>query len=491
MESQRSCLQVLRNSSETGVRFPTRREFLQLAATGLLAATDSFSSNIQNPKPVPSVPSHLPARLTICYYGWQWITTALPSEAFGNLAEAIRETKDRGFNCIRAEMGLNWMFDLRGNRRGKIKFTNWIPGLSGNLHCVDAIGGGEHDVFERVMRLFELAEQHGVFVIMTSWEYQDAISQLDHPQIRTEILAVPYSQRLPLLARQYDHLLTELKKRGLHKRIAQVEIINELNQPPLICSMSNAGETTAEWVRGDVPSPSCSFEEVRALAENAISYLRTRHPDLLFTVDGLVACRDFNNVYPRHAQVADHHVYCDGVTQAFWSKCDINAFSRETPPDPARNSFLRSVLKPDITPWSEFVHRARRVRQVWWGIGWLYANLDNSKFDRWCIEHFSEYEPKIRQSIDMQFNCAAKFAREKDLPLIVDEGFILYPPLRSRFVTSAEGRRGEEIGVNAAIASQHWGIMPTGYFRPDTPTWRDEKQCSWIGSLNQKILRSV
>src|ERR1700739_3251207 len=107
-------------------------------------------------------------------------------------------------------MGLNWMFDLQGRRRGKVRFTNWVPGFSSNLHCVDAKGGGEHDIFERVMRLFEITAKYDIFVIATSWEYQDSISQLDDLRIRKEILAVPYNERLSLLARQYDRLLTEL-----------------------------------------------------------------------------------------------------------------------------------------------------------------------------------------------------------------------------------------------------------------------------------------
>ena len=34
------------------------------------------------------------------------------------LERAIVETKQRGFNCVRPEMGLNWMFDPQGRRRG-------------------------------------------------------------------------------------------------------------------------------------------------------------------------------------------------------------------------------------------------------------------------------------------------------------------------------------------------------------------------------------
>lgn len=144
------------------------------------------------------VPSHLPERLTICYYGWDWITSALPDEPYGDLERAMVETRERGFHCVRPEMGLNWMFDLEGRRRGKLKFLDWIPGASFNLHCVDGKGGGEHDVFDRVMRLFELADKHDMYVIMTEWEYQDAVAHTADARIRDEIIGVPSGSRKPV-----------------------------------------------------------------------------------------------------------------------------------------------------------------------------------------------------------------------------------------------------------------------------------------------------
>ena len=47
------------------------------------------------------------------------------------------------------------------------------------------------------------------------------------------------------------------------------------------------------------------------------------------------------------------------------------------------------------------------------------------------------------------------------------------------------------LGVNAAIATGHWGIMVTGYFRPDTPPWRDDGQCEWVEKVNKTISTSV
>src|SRR5467141_3266490 len=102
----------------------SRRSFLQWTAAGVLVPSTLLSEAPgDEAESRATTPPHLPRRLAICYYGWQWITTALPDEAFGNLEQIVKETKERGFNCIRAEMGLNWMFNLQGHRRGKLKFT--------------------------------------------------------------------------------------------------------------------------------------------------------------------------------------------------------------------------------------------------------------------------------------------------------------------------------------------------------------------------------
>jgi hypothetical protein len=383
------------------------------------------------------------------------------------------------------------MFDLQGRRRGKLKFLDWIPGASSNLHCVDGKGGGEHDVFERVMRLFELADKHGMYVIMTEWEYQDAVAHTADARIRDEIIGVPYNDRLMLLARHYDRLLAALKKRGLQKRIASVELINELNMPPIVCSCGGSPrQTFAEWVEGKLPDPVCRTEQVRDLADKAVAFIRKRHPDLLVTVDGLVAGSGFSQLFPESAQIADHHVYSDGITQAFWRQAGVSLGARRAP-DAAAKAFRDTMFKPNPMSWEEVVRRATHVRKDWWSIAWLYANLDNAKFDRWCVAHYSEYRQRIKDSIETRFQAAAAFARARKLPLVVDEGFILYPPLHSRFVTTAEGREGEEFGVKAAIATGHWGIMLSGYFRPNTPVWKDEGQCQWARDVNARILSSA
>jgi hypothetical protein len=154
------------------------------------------------------------------------------------------------------------------------------------------------------------------------------------------------------------------------------------------------------------------------------------------------------------------------------------------------SAVLAEVLKKDVMSWDEICRRGQGTRQGWYLFAWFYQNIDNAKYDDWCVKHFEPLRRGILETVRNAFRRAAVFAHPRKLPLVVDEGYILFPPLGSRFVCTPQGRWGEEIAVEAAIETGHWGIMPTGYFRPNTPVWFDDDQCNWIAGLNRKILQS-
>ncbi|MBC7287568.1 MAG: hypothetical protein H5T86_05885, partial [Armatimonadetes bacterium] len=309
------------------------------------------------------------------------------------------------------------------------------------------------------------------------------------PELREEIVSVPINERLMALARQWDWLLCELKERGFAYRIAFAELINEMGWPPVSCTEEQTRpQTFEEWVAGIYPPSDDAL--TRDLAAKALAFLQERHPDILFTVD-LGKARMFAQLLPDNAQVADHHVYTDGVAQAILQAAGVGVGQwPETGPDLEANEVLRSLLKPDPVPWQEIVRAGEGTHPHWLPVAWFYHNVDMEKYDRWCLEHFEEYRPRIEASAREAFETAAAYARPRGLPMVVDEGYILFPPLRTRFVTTPDGRWGEEVCVEYAIATGHWGIIPTGYFRPNTPVWYDDDQCAWVAGVNRRILES-
>lgn len=447
------------------------------------------------PKVQSSIPCHLPERLAICYYGWDWITSALPDEAYGDLDRALRETRERGFNCIRPELGLGLLYAPDGRRLGPVTFRARLPGANSNMQCVDAKGGGVHDVWQRVMRLFELAEKHGLYIIGTSWLYQDLLTEVADDALRNALASVPYNDRIAFLARDWDRLLTDLEARGLHRRLAMVEVVNELD-----CTQVSAADTHAHipptyetWRDGTVPA--APPESQREMARDAVAFLRERHPELLITVDMGVAA-NLAPLAPDNVQVADHHVYSQGITMHIMAEAGVSPWGKHALPydeDPlaSANPVLRSLLKSEIISWNEINRRGKDTKPYWRRFAWFYQNVDQEKYDAWCLNHYGECRERIQNSVEEGFRLGAEFARSHGLPRVVDEGYIMFPPLRSRFLMTPDGRWGEEIGVNAAIAHGYWGILPTGYFRPNTPIpWYDDSQCDWIAGQNRHILSS-
>jgi len=437
------------------------------------------------------LPSHLPGKLSICYWGWDWLTAVQSGEAYENLDRVIRETKERGFNCIRPDMGLGLIHDTQGRLRGNIRFRAHFPGANSNLQCVNTRGGAEYDVRRRIFQLMELADKHDLYVIGTTWLYQDFIGDVDHEDIRREVMGVPYNDRIPLLMKWWDLILREIKQQGLLHRFAFVELINEMDCTPSIWPREDEEKPTYEDLFNEkvVPFPS---EWLRRLTGEALAGLRQKYPELMFTVD-LASANGLAGNLPDNAQIADHHLYHDSVTQGIFRTAEVHlnakGFTWESGPVIVGNEVLASVLKKNTLSWNDFNRLDTWTRRLWRVTAWFYENLDNEKYDDWCRVHFPEFKETMAENVKNGIKTAVDFAGPRGLPLVIDEGYIFYPPLNSRFIMSPEGRWGEELVANAAINAGYWGVMPTGYFRPNTPLgWYDDGQCEWIRNLNRKIL---
>ncbi|MEI6423398.1 MAG: cellulase-like family protein [Lentisphaerota bacterium] len=105
------------------------------------------------------IPAHLPRKLSIACWIWSWISSATKGEPYYDLERCILESKERGFNTVRIEAGLNWAFTLDGKPRGQMEFGPWIAGYGWNFSTVNSVGGGRHDILERLVHLFELAKK--------------------------------------------------------------------------------------------------------------------------------------------------------------------------------------------------------------------------------------------------------------------------------------------------------------------------------------------
>ena len=438
--------------------------FVASAAGGVRSAVSAPSSEEQKMTPSPAgaaaIPAHLPKRLSISCWIWSWITFALPDEPYGDLEKCVAGLKDRGFNAIRVDAGLNWCYRPDGRPRGQMEFGPWAAGVSGNMSTVNCRGGGRHDVLARVVRLMELARKYGVYVILTSWEYQDSTWFVADPKIRAEVYAVPESDRLMHLARHHDRLLRLLKDKGLEKHVAFVEVHNEIEY--------------SEFPKGDGG---------KARHAEAVAFLRAAHPDIL--VAGDYGSHD-PKIVPDNIQVYDQHTYTGAAMyfDNFYNQTVLHpSFDRK---DPRKLPLLAALLKPDITPWDEVMKPAENIRPFWRPITWLYHNLDNAKFDEWMLKRLPEWAPKIRASAVQTYEADAREAARRGVPAVMDEGGFFFPPFGSRWEQAPQALAYFEFMADLAIKHRYWGFMPTTYCGPEHPLWHEKAE--WLKKINTRFL---
>lgn len=403
----------------------------------------------------PATPNHLPDKLSISFWYWAWVTSALPDEPYGDLEKCMVELKERGFNTIRVDAGLNWCFSHDGTPRGIMEFGPWIIGGSKPPR-----GGGRHDVLKRVLRLMELAKRHDVYVILTSWEYQDSTSFVADPKIRAEVYGIPEEERLLHLARHHDRLIRILKDNDLEKNIAFVEVHNEVDY--------------SEFPKGS---------EGKRLHTEAIAFLRQAHPDILISGD-FCGSRDAE-IVPDNVQVCDKHMYA-GVTMYHDGLYRQTVWHPDFDPDnPKKLKSLRLLLKNTIVPYDEFLKSAQNMREYWQPIMWLYDNLDNARFDQWMLDQLAERKTEIRDTAMKFFAIDADEAAKRNIPAVIDEGGYFCPPPASRWEESDQGMWLFEFMADLAIKHNYWGFMPTTYSGPDWPKWYEKPE--WLKNINTRF----
>ena len=409
-----------------------------------------------------TLPEHLPRKLSISCWIWSWITSATEGEPYDDLERCMIELKERGFNAIRIEAGLNWAFDLDGRPRGDVEFGPWIAGHGWNFSTTNSRGGGRHDVLERLLYLFQYARRRGIYVILTSWEYQDSSWFLADPDLRAQVYGIPPERRFMQLAEHHDRLLSILKSWGLEEQVAFVEVHNEPEH--------------SEFPSGDKGT---------RLHRDAIAFLRDKHPDIL--VSG-----DFSShneaIVPDNVQVYDQHVYGGGEWYFSTLYGETVRHPHFDPANPRALAALDRVLREDIVSWDEFMVPAQNIRKAWRDVMWMYENLDNDRWDAWVAERFAEWEDRVRAGTREMFAADADAARRRGLPLVHDEGGFFYPPRLSRFEVEYPGLGILDLFTDLAIEHDYWGFMPGTYCGPDHISWTEKQD--WLRAVNGRFQSS-
>jgi hypothetical protein len=404
-------------------------------------------------------------RLTISFWIWAlWDTGA--NGVFKDLELRMTELVERGFNCIRVEGGAGIAHDAAGWPRGEMEFFAALPGHGRFTRQMEHMTGGRVDLLKRLIELCSVAKRHNVKVILSSWYYLHTFWFTD-PRVTTELLGLPPEERFITFARGLDRILDELEQGGLADTIASAEIFNEVDGMDFVGGYG-AGMKPVE-----------ALHRFRALHEEALEYLKARHPDIPFALDTYTPWTNTDFI-PRNAQVwTFHSYYLWDVYRIF--EGDLLGHGVDLS-DPQSYAPIRRFLRKDLVPF-EAILDSREGRPPiapdWFRRIWLYRNLDPNampELERLLQEHLEKNIDLFKQKVT---DAAAQAVMLRDahlpgVPLILGEGASYCADYRLRWEERSDAY-WEVVEHAARVWRDHGflGAVVRTNAGPEDPVWHE------------------
>jgi len=404
-------------------------------------------------------------RLAISFWIWALWDTGT-NGFFNDLELRMAELVDRGFNCIRIEGGAGITHDADGRPRGELDFYAALPGYGHFTRQMERMTGGRVDLMRRLIELCTVAKRHHVKVILSSWYYLHTFWFTDK-SLTALLLGLPPEKRFMYFARGLDRILEELSERGLADAIVTAEIFNEVN------GMDFLGGYGAQ------KRPVDALQKFRRLHEEALDFLKTRHPGVRFSLDTSTARVD-TEFLPRNAQVWTFHSYY------LWSVYKVfeqNLLGGNTDlTDPAVYAPIRRFLRQDLVPFQAVLNcREGRppVSPGWCRRVWLYRNLDPNampELERLLEENLEKHIDEYKAAATKAVQQAEKLRDEvfPGIPLILGEGVSYCADHRLRWEERSDAY-WEVVEHAARTYREHglWGAVARTNSGPEDPVWHE------------------
>jgi hypothetical protein len=450
------------NGDKQGAIRLTRREALHLGLGTLLSSAVAATGTRAEDGKVAAETTEQ-ERLAISFWNFGLLSTG-PNSIFNALEMRMAETVQRGFNCIRTECGTAITHDAEGRPRGELEFYPVLPGHDHFTRELQHVRGGRVDLLKRLIELCTVAKRYNVKLILSSWYYLHTFWFTDK-KLTTELMGLPLEKRFMVFARGLDRILETLKERELIDVVAFAEIFNEVDGYEFRGGYEATNPTT-EYLTG-----------IRLLHEEALDFLRTRHPDVLFAVDTMMA-NTVLDVIPRNAQVWNFHSYylwpVYGVFEQGLMRADVDLN------DPAAYAPVRRFLRPDVMPLQTVVDsRAGRppLKEDWYRRIWLYRNLEPNampELERLLQEHLEKNIDRFKQRATDAAVQAVKVRDElfPGIPLVLGEGASYCADHRLRWEERSDAY-WEVVEHAARTWREHgfWGAVPRTNSGPIDPVW--------------------
>lgn len=396
------------------------------------------------------IPTHLPKRLTISFPIWGLYDTE-GGGVYRDFDKMMIEHKERGFNCIRLDDGAGLMHDIDGNPRGPIVFGQIFGEYDKALRQFGKNGEpGLCDTKKRLIEMFEAAKRHDIYIILSSWYYLHTCWFLKDKKLNDELYGIDPLDRFDAFAKFLHYILCELEERGLDDRIAFAEIFNEADGLDFVNGYDEHNKSDGE------------IEVFRKKHEEAIEWLKERHPKILFAYDSFTYYSDLRQI-PSNMQVYNFHNYF------LWANIYGGLLERD-------HSFLKDecVSVEEIKALSDCDYPPP---DGWYHRAWYYTNLDHEKVpdaEKMLIgylkEHIEDFRKKFSDSLShLKNNLDSELPT---VPVVCGEG-VSYSGGYKLMWEEKSDEYWTLVGemMRAYRDSGFWGTVVRTCSGPEDPSW--------------------
>lgn len=413
----------------------------------------------------------LPEKLTITLWDFSWYLRSGDGEPFEDLDRAFAEAVERGYNTVRI---------------CAMPFLLFGSGLDTSALVLDRLGGQYaqkvrwYDVKRattidgraRLVELFEAARRHDVFVILSSWEYQQSSAFAEDRGWFDALMAVDPEDRAVRLADSLAHLIDFLAERGLDDRIVFTELHNEVQWTHLTDGLTGDGVTMDEVIVALKPR-----------LERGLTRFHERQPNQLVSVNYARVPYGAMRGIPDQIDVLVTHPYIygvlDEVTEAFNLRGRLADFDKAA----ADAVGLLLADAPEPTKWTLPPETEWKLEATIVGKPEIYMHdwIDAEAFDRYLYERYGNHRIEMERVLSTWIDIAADHAAARGIPCVFGEGWVGYTPMDSRFEEGPVGAEYCRLAMRESRRVDAWGTIVCSNAAPQHSMWGDvllQRECN-------------
>ncbi|HSO70424.1 MAG TPA: cellulase-like family protein [Arachnia sp.] len=410
------------------------------------------------PRPVAA---HLPDRLTICLWDFSWYVRSGAGEPFEHLDAAAKATAERGYNTVRI-CAMPFLLFGSGLDTSEVSLDRLSGQYAQGVRWYNVASPARFDGRAKLIELFEACRRHGLFIILSSWEYQQSASFSTTSRWWDALAAVDPEDRPTRLADALADLVDFVTERGLEDRIAFTELHNEVTTGHLADGLEDL--TDLEKVVAIEPRLS------RGLAR-----FHEREPEQPVTVNYFPVPVGAMRAVPREIDVFIAHPYVYAVLNEVNEAFDLHGSLADFPRAAVDAAGLLRPGAPAATDWVIPDEMAWKLNATVLGQPQIFFHdwVDAEAFDRFLYERYESHRIEMTRILSTWLEAAADFAIDRGIPFAFGEGWIGYTPLHGNFEEGPVGAEYCRFAVRESARVGAWGTIVCSNAAPHHPMWAD------------------